>query len=71
MNNDLEVSEQCHIAIKKARELNHLLANLPKTEMALFMALSDIERAANRAQMKLNAIMYGSSYEPPEEQMGQ
>lgn len=70
MTNDLEVSEQVAAVHRRARKLSHLLANLPHTEMALFMALSDIERAANKAQMRLNDLMYGRGFKPPQEQMG-
>lgn len=71
VTNDLEISEQCHVVILVARKLNHLLANMPHTEMQLFMALSDIERAANKAENRLNDLMYGRSFKPPVEQMGQ
>ena len=66
MTNDLEISEQCHVVISVARKLNHLLANMPHTEMALFMALSDIERAANKAENRLNDLMYGRDNKPVE-----
>lgn len=66
MTNDLEVSEQCHLVKKLARELPHLLANMPHTEMALFIALSDIERAANKAQNRLNDLVYGRDFKPVE-----
>ena len=66
MTNDLEISEQCHVVKKLARKLDHLLANMPHTEMALFMALSDIERAANKAENRLNDLMYGRDNKPVE-----
>lgn len=56
MNNDLELSEQCGAAIRIARKLSHLLANMPHTEKDLFRALSDLEKHARNGQDRLNRI---------------
>ncbi len=56
MTNDLELSEQCGAAIRLARRINHLLANLPHTEQALFNALSDMEKHARNGQDRLNRL---------------
>lgn len=67
--NDIEVAEQCHKIQALARTLAAVAAN--GQEMALFMALSDIQRAAEKAQWRLNDLLYGRGYKPAEEQMGQ
>jgi len=56
MTNDLELNEQCGAAFRLARKLNHLLANLPRTEQELFNALSDIEKHARNGQDRLNRM---------------
>lgn len=66
--NDREVGEQCSKIKALARKLDELQAKGP--EMDLFMALSDIQRAAEKAQWRLNDLMYGKGYKPPEELMG-
>ena len=66
--NDAEICSLCLKVERLARTLDELQAQ--SKEMALFMALSDIERAANKAQMRLNDLLYGRSFNPAEEQMG-
>lgn len=56
MSNDLEVSEQCAKVKRLARQLDELLANMPRTELKLAIALSDIQRAAEKAQWRLNDL---------------
>lgn len=66
MTNDLELAKYVSKVRELSRTLNHLQANLPHTEMQLFMTLSDIERASNKAQQRLNDLMYGKDYKPVE-----
>jgi hypothetical protein len=66
--NDKEVGEQCSAIKRLSRGLDELQAG--SNEMALFRALSDIQRAAEKAQWRMNDLLYGKSFKPPEEQMG-
>lgn len=66
--NDREVNEQCLKIINLARTLASLQAG--NKEMALFIALSDIQRAAEKAQWRLNDLLYGRDFKPPVEMMG-
>lgn len=63
--NDLELATQITKLIRLSRKLNE-----PGDEMALFLLLSDIESAAHTAQYRMNDLMYGGGFKPPEEQMG-
>jgi len=71
---DLELTEHRCCIHRLARYLNepHLAEDYKHlgAEMALFMILSDIEKAAHKAQLRMNDLMYGRSFKPPEEQMG-
>ena len=66
--NDLEVCAACIKIERLARKLDELQAQ--SKEMALFEALSDIEKAANKAQTRLNDLRYGRDFVPPPELMG-
>jgi len=66
--NDPEVCRDCLKIEQLARTLDELQAQ--NKEMALFIALSDIQRAAEKAQYRLNDLLYGRGYKPPPEQMG-
>ena len=63
--NDLQLCEQTTRLRLLARRLNE-----PGSEMALFEILSDMEIAAHKAQLRLNDLLYGRGFKPPEEQMG-
>lgn len=66
--NDLQVSEFCSRIKTLSRKLDELQAKGP--EMELFMALSNIQRAAEQAQWRMNDLIYGRGFNP-EELMGQ
>lgn len=66
--NDLEVNEHCLKISLLADKLK--VFQRDGQEMALFMALSDIQRAAEKGQWRMNDLMYGRGFKPPEEQMG-
>jgi hypothetical protein len=69
--NDLKVTENCVKITGLARKLGHLEAEARKGKtLAFFIALSDIELAAKKAQERLNEIDYGPEFKAPEEQMG-
>ena len=52
--NDIEVNEHCLAVRSIARTLSALQAN--SNELALFIALSDIEKHARNAQDRLNSL---------------
>ena len=52
--NDIEVSEHCVALRSIARKLSELQAG--RSERALFIALSDIEKHARNAQDRLNRL---------------
>ena len=52
--NDLEVNEHCVALRNLARRLSELQAG--PSELALFIALSDIEKHARNAQDRLNSL---------------
>ena len=56
MKNDLEVSEHCTHIHNLARKLSHLQANMPRTELELAITLSNIQKAAEHAQWRLNDL---------------
>ncbi len=66
---DLEVVTE----LVKIRGLSRKLCEITASgnEMQLFILLSDIERAANRAQNRMNDLLYGKGFKPPVEMMGQ
>lgn len=57
--NDTEVNEHCMRARLLAETLPILQRN--GNELALFIALSDIEKAAHAAQNRLNQIRYAAT----------
>jgi hypothetical protein len=63
--NDLKLAAEVVKIQALARQLNE-----PPSELALFILLSDIHMAAERAESRLNDLLYGRGYEPPQEQMG-
>lgn len=66
--NDIELAAFIIQIQKNSRSLTTLESG--GHEMALFMALSDIQRAAEKAQWRLNDLLYGRGYKPPVEMMG-
>lgn len=66
--NDLEVNEHCLKISQLADKLKVMQRD--GQERALFLALSDIQRASEKAQWRMNDLMYGRGFKPPEEQMG-
>lgn len=66
--NDLEVNEHCLKISQLADRLKVLQRDGRETD--LFKALSDIQRAAEKGQWRLNDLIYGRGFKPPEEQMG-
>lgn len=66
--NDLKVNEYCSRIKALSRKLDELQAKGP--EMELFMTLSNIQRAAEEAQWRMNDLIYGRGFKPPQEMMG-
>jgi hypothetical protein len=61
--NDVAVNERC-ILIRRLAEATQVLQRDGK-ELALFIALSDIERAAHDAQARLNEMRFATNPNRP------
>lgn len=61
--NDIDVNALCLLIREKADSLSMLMRE--GKELALFMALSDIDRAAKQAQYRLNDIQREASSRKP------
>ena len=66
--NDLEVNECC-LKIEQLTEKLKIYQRDGK-EMALFMALSDIQKLAEKGCWRLNDLLYGRDFKAPKELMG-